>query len=72
MDKILVIGSNSFSGSHFVAEGLKNGYDVVGVSRSKEPHQVFLPYRWCNDHSQEALASERNFSFHQVDLNRNL
>ena len=55
-----------------LCEGLKNGYNVVGVSRSEEPNQVFLPYRWCNDHSQEALASERNFSFHQVDLNRNL
>ena len=44
--KVLVIGSNSFSGSHFVAEALRNGHAVWGVSRSTEPHPVFLPYRW--------------------------
>ena len=47
--KILVIGSNSFSGSHFVAEALRDGHPVWGVSRSKEPHAVFLPYRWPID-----------------------
>jgi dTDP-glucose 4,6-dehydratase len=41
--KILVIGSNSFSGSHFVAEALRNGNQVWGVSRSPEPEPVFLP-----------------------------
>ena len=30
-EKILVIGSNSFSGSHFVAEALREGYQVWGV-----------------------------------------
>ena len=44
--KVLVIGSNSFSGSHFVAEALAAGHIVWGVSRSTEPNQVFLPYRW--------------------------
>ena len=40
--KILVIGSNSFSGSHFVAEALSAGHEVWGVSRSTEPNTVFL------------------------------
>ena len=44
--KVLVIGSNSFSGSHFVAEALGAGHAVWGVSRSPEPNPVFLPYRW--------------------------
>ena len=44
--KVLVIGSNSFSGSHFVAEALAAGHPVWGVSRSAEPNPVFLPYRW--------------------------
>ncbi|MDD2707164.1 MAG: GDP-mannose 4,6-dehydratase [Verrucomicrobiae bacterium] len=59
-DLFLVIGSNSFSGSHFVAHLLEKGAQVLGVSRSPEPHRVFLPYRW---------GDCRNFRFHQLDLN---
>ena len=44
--RLLVIGSNSFSGSHFVKESLKNNHIVFGVSRSEEPETLFLPYRW--------------------------
>lgn len=44
--KLLVIGSNSFSGSHFVNEALKLNHKVFGVSRSNQPNNVFLPYRW--------------------------
>jgi len=59
---ILVFGSNSFSGSHFVTHCLRLGHDVVGVSRSSEPHSVFLPYR-----TETGLAGD--FTFHQFDLN---
>ena len=45
MKKILVIGSNSFSGSHFVDYVLKKKYKVFGLSRSKEPSSEFLPYK---------------------------
>ena len=61
--KFLVIGSNSFSGSNFVAHLLKKGMNVVGVSRSIEPHESFLPYKW-QDHS--------SFKFFQYDLNSDL
>lgn len=58
---VFVIGSNSFSGSHFVRMLLKmTGYDVVGISRSPEKHPIFLPYH--------AHRSDR-FSFFQYDLN---
>jgi dTDP-glucose 4,6-dehydratase len=70
--KILVIGSNSFSGSHFVAEALRNGHQVWGVSRSPEPEPVFLPYRWSVSSSGEPLANADNFSFAAVDLNTQL
>ncbi len=70
--KILVIGSNSFSGSHFVAEGLRNGHQVWGVSRSPEPEQVFLPYRWVDSSSGYPLANADNFSFAALDLNTQL
>ena len=63
MSKFAVIGSNSFSGSSFIKYLLKNGHEVMGISRSIEPDQVFLGYR------REKLE---NFSFHQLDLNKNL
>lgn len=63
MSPILVIGSNSFSGSTFVDFSLKQGAHVIGTSRSSESNGVFLPYKWA-DHS--------NFSFHNLDLNKNL
>ena len=69
--KVLVIGSNSFSGSHFVAEALAAGHPVWGVSRSDEPNQVFLPYRWPKE-GQKALATAENFSFKAIDLNSQL
>lgn len=70
--KILVIGSNSFSGSHFVAEALKCNHHVWGVSRSAEPDACFLPYRWADGDSGRALATASNFQFGIVDLNTDL
>ncbi len=64
MKKVLVIGSNSFSGSDFVDLLLERGtYTVIGVSRSPEKSALFLPYKKRN------LA---NFRFHQIDLNKDL
>jgi len=59
-----VIGSNSFSGASFVDSLLEMGYPVIGCSRSPEPHPAFLPYKWT--------ARPGTFSFHQLDLNRDL
>jgi len=70
--KVLVIGSNSFSGSHFVAEALRAGHQVWGVSRSAEPDRVFLPYRWPDASTEEPLANPENFAFQAVDLNTQL
>ncbi len=62
-EKAVVIGSNSFSGSHFVDFALQDGLEVMGVSRSPEPNDVFLPYR--NKQSPK-------FKFYQMDLNSDL
>jgi len=62
-EKVAVIGSNSFSGSHFVDYALEKGLDVVGLSRSPEPHEVFLPYK---------ERDIQSFRFHQLDLNTDL
>lgn len=62
-EKILVLGSNSFSGSHFVEYCLRQGMQVFGASRSPEPIKAFLPYRWLDAEQQQ------EFSFTQCDLN---
>lgn len=65
MDTIFVIGSNSFSGSHFVNHALSKGFQVYGVSRSKEADSVFLPYVANPAHKSQ-------FKFLQFDLNSRL
>lgn len=63
METIFVVGSNSFSGTTFIDFALQQGVRVLGSSRSPEPIDAFLPYKWHN-HS--------NFSFHHLDLNKDL
>jgi len=64
MKRVLVIGSNSFSGSDFIDLLLeKKEYNVMGVSRSAEKSSLFLPYKKRNS---------KLFQFHQIDLNRDL
>ena len=62
--KIAVIGSNSFSGASFTDFVLEQGCDVFGMSRSAEPSECFLPYRW----GKKAAA----FRFYPYDLNHHL
>lgn len=63
--KVVVIGSNSFSGASFVDFALSNNCLVIGISRSEQPNDVFLPYS-NNTHRKE------RFKFYQLDLNNNL
>ena len=62
-ERVVVIGSNSFSGAHFVDRLLAEGDDVTGISRSAEPDPAFLPYK---------ARSTGRFRFAQLDLNRDL
>lgn len=62
--KFVVIGSNSFSGASFVDFLLNQGESVIGISRSPEPHRVFLPYRWS--------GKDAGFKFYDYDLNHHL
>ncbi len=66
MSPVLVLGSNSFSGSSFVRYLLEQGVDVIGASRSLEPDSVFLPYRWLDE------TAQRRFRFVRLDLNHQL
>lgn len=61
MQRVIVIGSNSFSGSDFIDLLLEKGsYEVLGLSRSPEKTSLFLPYKKRN---------LKNFRFEQIDLN---
>ncbi len=62
MKKIVVIGSNSFSGQDFVDLLLDDpAREVVGVSRSPERSSLFLKYKSHGNLSR--------FRYHQLDLN---
>lgn len=65
MEKFLVIGSNSFSGSNFCSLLMRQGYEVFGVSRSAEVDQPFRPYNW---HSSKSGS----FQFQQLNINFDL
>jgi dTDP-glucose 4,6-dehydratase len=62
--RIVVIGSNSFSGSDFIDLLLEDkANEVVGVSRSPEKSALFLPYKRHKD---------PKFTFFQIDLNSDM
>ncbi|MDD2777634.1 MAG: GDP-mannose 4,6-dehydratase [Methanocellales archaeon] len=64
MNKIAVIGSNSFSGSHFIDMLLEErDSEVLGLSRSPEKSALFLPYK---------KQDTSRFRFFQMDLNRDI
>jgi len=65
MQKVLVLGANSFSGQDFVDLLLDNpAYQVIGVSRSAERGALALRYKLRGD-----LARYR---YHQLDLNQHM
>ena len=64
-EKVAVIGSNSFSGSYFINFLLQRNIQVMGISRSPEPADVFLPYKWD-------VANGKLFEFNRLDLNHDL
>ena len=62
--KVVVIGSNSFSGSDFIDLLLeKKEYSVIGISRSPEKSNLFLPYK---------RLKKASFEFYQFDMNNPL
>ena len=65
MKTVVVIGSNSFSGSDFIDLLLETDrYKVIGVSRSPEKSDLFLPYKKRSDLSR--------FAFYQMDVNHDM
>lgn len=62
--KVLVLGSNSFSGSNFINLLLNKDYEVFGLSRSEEIDSLFLPYKKNKNY--------KNYNFYSYDINTNL
>ena len=62
--KFLILGSNSFSGATFSDYLATEGHEVIATSRSDEPHDAFLPYKWGK--------KEGSVVFHRIDLNNDL
>jgi len=60
INKVAIIGSNSFSASHLIKVLLKKNISVVGISRSPEYKSLYLPYKEIDN---------SNFEFHKLDLN---
>jgi len=60
--RILVVGGNSFSGAYFSAEMVSRGRNVLAISRSERPENMFLPENW-------AYPKNTNVPFMQLDLN---
>jgi dTDP-glucose 4,6-dehydratase len=61
MNKILIIGSNSFAGSSFIDYLLKKKIKVIGVSRRSEINKEYLRYKNNN--------YIHNFKFYSINLN---
>lgn len=71
MSKIAVIGSNSFSGSHFINRIFSSSdYEIIGISRSPEYQSLFLPYSQIRNHSPREFS--KRFRFFQFDINKQL
>ncbi|HJZ54807.1 MAG TPA: GDP-mannose 4,6-dehydratase [Gemmataceae bacterium] len=65
MNKIVVLGANSFSGQDFVDLLLDEPHSqVIGVSRSAERSGLFLKYRLRKDLSR--------YRYHALDMNRDM
>jgi dTDP-glucose 4,6-dehydratase len=59
-----VIGSNCFTGCHFVDALVANPLnEVMGISRSPEKSDLYVPYK---------SKPLKNFQFHQIDLVRQI
>lgn len=62
--KFLILGSNSFSGATFADFLARDGHDVLATSRSAEPYDALLPYKW-----QKRPGAVR---FKRIDINNDL
>ena len=65
MNKILILGSNSFSGNHLVNFLIEKDMKVIGCSLSVESPKRF------NTVLNEGMKKRKNFIFHRININKN-
>lgn len=66
INKLVVLGSNSFTGAHFTNHILENtNCEVIGISRSPEYHPVFLPFLYNKQRPDL-------YTFYQLDVNKDM
>ena len=63
-EKFLILGSNSFSGSNFINFILQKNHKALGISRSNEIRNEFLPYK--------KNKNLKLFSFKKIDINKDI
>lgn len=63
-ERFAVIGSNSFAGASLVAKLIANNKQVIGINRSPEGSNIFLPYK--------NIHSNGSYRFICADLNNSL
>ena len=63
-NKLFIIGSTSFAASYLINLALSKGIQVVGVSRSSEYEDIFLPYAEAKNRGE--------YQFHQIDIREDL
>lgn len=64
VQRLAVIGSNSFAGAAFIRVALDRGGELVGFNRSPEGSEIFLPWK--------RSPNRNHYRFHQADINRDL
>ena len=64
MSRLLILGANSFAGSCFVDYCVEHDHDVIGINRSAETSEIFLPVK--------SNKKNENYNFIQLDLNKDI
>lgn len=62
-ERIAVLGSNCFTGAHFIKACRMYGASVIGLNRTREPHSIMMPHR-------SVLTGE--YQFYQLDINTDM
>lgn len=71
MKRVLVLGSNSLSGSSFIAEALRKGYEVLAISPSEQPNELSYPTNGQKTFMESKLNTKVKLNF-RADINPTL
>ena len=66
VQRMMVLGSNSFTGGHFIDYVLnQSDCEIIGISRSPEYHPFFLPFLYKKERTDR-------YTFYQLDVNKDI